>query len=375
MSKENKEMYQYYYDYWSYSDWDSNKLAKLTTPELDIKAIRKYAVIYALEYLDKPKKEFYDEIADKLVQKANLPSSTFSIDKKTLSILEEISDEDSIEQIKDILNKDNIDLKNLKNKISRYVKTFRKEEEPLLSQELRNKVKDYERTKTEVILKDDSEISSLSNAKAYIVAYSSDDSLTKEEFCHENNITSDTFDSYVNIVKTFDHKTHALLLEKNLKKRAKERKKITRNLPKLVEILKQYDKDLPILDYYLMSTTPIEELREIGSEQVQKGKLDRNDFKYIEKLVGENKDLPICSKKDIEKLLKEEIKFNIEFDEQGNYIPESGIKPTPEEKENVIEFLKLKEIPVTKKIYYQAMHKYVNGEILKSKSKQKKKWV
>ena len=373
MSKENKEMYQYYYDYWSYSDWDSNKLAKLTTPELDIKAIRKYAVIYALEYLDKPKKEFYDEIADKLVQKANLPSSTFSIDKKTLSILEEISDEDSIEQIKDILNKDNIDLKNLKNKISRYVKTFRKEEEPLLSQELRNKVKDYERTKTEVILKDGSEISSLSNAKAYIVAYSSDDSLTKEEFCHENNITSDTFDSYVNIVKTFDHKTHALLLEKNLKKRAKERKKITRNLPKLVEILKKYDKDLPILDYYLMSTTPIEELREIGSEQVQKGKLDRNDFKYIEKLVGENKDLPICSKKDIEKLLKEEIKFNIEFDEQGNYIPESGIKPTPEEKENVIEFLKLKEIPVTKKVYYQAMHKYVNGEILKSKSKQKKK--
>lgn len=362
----NNELYKYYYEYWEYADWDNNKLLNITTPELSISQIRKCAKTYATNVLNFSQDEFYKKIARARVCRTR----SITMSDKYFIAFEKLSDASSESDIKDILSREDISIKELKKFIKQYINIYRKNEKTSILDDLKNKIESFEEKQTKVVPKDDGDVASLSNAKAYIGAYVNNSKINKATFCQLNGITSDTFDGYVNIVRTFDHSLYDQLIEKIEDTRKKEKRKLIKKIPTIIENINDKDNSFNVLDYFLITTISLEEFKDICLDLKNKERMSAKDYKTIERFIA-NIHITPCNNKEINNLLKEDIAFNAKFDEKGNFIPDSTIKPSLEEKETVIEFLKLNGIPIDKKIYHLALKRYID-ENINTKGNQKK---
>ena len=105
-------------------------------------------------------------------------------------------------------------------------------------------------------------------------------------------------------------------------------------------------REFDIVDYYEYTKLSFDELLNIT-----KGKLSSADYRILRMFIAKNKNDREMSANDIANIYKNKTVVGVEFDKFGKVIPNTGREITLEEKQNIIRYLKRKNIPITNKTY------------------------
>lgn len=357
-NKTNKEIYKYYYEYWENSKWDTNSLYNLSTSDLDISTIRQGALNYAINNLKKSKDDFYD----KLTKEKKHTNNIFRIKKPLYKLYEMLSDTNDKEEIIKIIKNSKEKISDIEENYISYIKFHRKYEEEQLMKSLTQKIdfyKEYLNNNT-IINENNKQEDIIANANELISIFAINPNISKEEFCISHNITSDEFQELINIVKDNNSPIYSIFIEKIEKQKQKDKENLINAIPFI--ITKLNEKNFSILDYYLITNTPMIDFLDIAKKLLEEEKITYKDFKTLERFICSNKNLKLCKQKDIDKLLKEKLIINPKLNDDDTYEENSGHEITLEEKEEVLEDLKLKNIPVTTLTFCLAIHKYCNNQ-------------
>lgn len=358
------EVFKYYYEYWKQANWQTEKLKNIRTPELDISTIRKGALTYATKYLNIPKEKFYQTLELNRKPKHNILTSSLFI------LFEKLSDETEEQEIIKLIDNSETNLKVILEKIPTYAKKYRTEEYKQILEKLRHVITIYRQEDAKSIKKQDIDKEKLERAHRIIMSYAINDTVTKEDICQDTNITSQEFEEYVNLIKENESMTYTILLHKIEKERAKQIETLKQNIPDIIKILREKPQNFTILDYYSLTTIPVEEFDLICKKMINKKELSSANYILLNsKFIAKNKNMKPCTKHELNTLLDERIILNAQFDENDQYIENSGTEVTKEKKLNIVETLREKNIPVTQKIYYLAIKK------ANSQDKQKQKQI
>ena len=363
MKKENinYEIYKYYYEYWENANWNTNTLSNLSTPDLDVQTIRKGAMTYAKQKLHITPKEFYETLT---ISRKRL-NGINDITNTTFTTLEKLSDTNNEKEIINIISSSKLDIDYLKSKINIYAATYRKKEKEKIINDLKNKINLYkqykENNKTQT--KQTPQEQELKTAHRIILSFSINQDISKEDFCENHDITSKEFESYLKIVKEMDGVTYSMFINKIEHLKDKEKEKLLTNIPLIIKTLKNDNNNFNLLDYYLITTTNLAEFQELAQKLLKQNKITKNEYKILEIFISINKLTKECTSRDIKFLINEKVIVKPEIDEEGRYIENTGTEITPKEKQAILETLKEKSIPISRKVFHQAIQKYANNQL------------
>ena len=370
-NKENiKEICKYYYEYWQNAKWNTKKLANLVTPELDIKKIRKLAITYATDYLNMTEDEFYTKISK---EKSN-QNGNYRVTDTFFKVFESISDTEDYKKVLTIIKENAEYLESNKNKLANqlnnYINVYRTTEKNLKT-ELTEKLQILKaEEKTE---KGKPDTKTIKKAQDYILEYLESD-YDKQEFCQEKNISTETFNKYLEIIKNENTPIYNIYIEKAFENNQKKEQELIQKIPEIIELLKENKNEFNLIDYYLMTNIPLTRLEEICKTEIKNSHLQQRDYiKYLNPFISKNKQIKECSERDIKIMLTNETNIvDFQTDENGNYIPGTGRELSLEEKEQLLNFLKENNIPITKRIFSLAIinyNKYLNQNKIKGVKK------
>lgn len=371
MKNNINEIYKYYYDYWKNANWNTNTISNLSTPDLDTQTIRKGAITYATKQLHISKDKFYETLA---ISRKRLDGNYF-ISNTLFITFEKLSDEEDKQEIIKILTNSNQNLKTIISKLNTYVQTYRTKEKETILKDLKNKIKIYEDYKlglttiTKIPNKEKLQI-----AHRIILSFSINENISKEEFCKNNNIEITEFETYLNLVKENDSITYSMYINKIEHLKSKEKEKLIKNIPLIIEYLKDENNKFNLLDYYLITKTNLTEFQETIQKLLKDKKISQKEYKILETFISKNKNTKECTTRDTNFLLKEKIITNYQIDQEGRYIENSGTEITQEEKQEILEILKEKSIPISRKIFHLAIQKYTNNTLKSNNKIKTKKW-
>ena len=363
MKKENinYEIYKYYYEYWENASWNTNTLANLSTPDLDVQTIRKCAMTYATKKLHITPQEFYETLT---ISRKRL-NGINDITNATFTTLEKLSDTNNEKEIINIISNSKLETTYLKSKINIYAATYRKKEKEQIINDLKNKINLYkqykENNKTQT--KQTPQEQELKTAHRIILSFSINQDISKEDFCETHDITSKEFESYLKTVKEMDGVTYSMFINKIEHLKDKEKEKLLANIPLIIEILKNDNNNFNLLDYYLITTTNLAEFQELAQKLLKQNKITQKEYRLLEVFISKNKLAKECTSRDIKFLINEKVIVKPEIDEEGRYIENTGTEITPQEKLAILETLKEKSIPISRKVFHLAIQKYANNEL------------
>lgn len=366
-----QEICKYYYDYWQNTKWNTKKLANLVTPELDIKKIRKLAIAYATEYLNMTEDELYTKISK---ERGN-QNGNERVSNACFKIFESLSDTEDQTKILIILkenakylNSKNI---NITNQLNNYINVYRSNEKKL-RKDLIQKLKIIKTLKNEKTTnKEKYNKKELSNAKEYILEYIEKD-FNKQEFCKEKNISTETLENYLKLLKEDNNPIYDIYIKKTFLNNQTKEQELIQAIPEIIELLKKDNKkEFNLLEYYLITNIPVTRLEELCQIEVKNGNIKQSDYiKYLKRFITENKQIKECSEKDIRVMLSNEKNIvDFQIDKNGNYINRTGRELTLEEKIQLLDFLKENNVPITKKTFHLAIANY--NKYLKTRKKLK----
>ena len=357
MKKENinYEIYKYYYEYWENANWNTNTLSNLSTPDLDVQTIRKGAMTYARQKLHITPKEFYETLT---ISRKRL-NGINDITNTTFTTLEKLSDTNNEKEIINIISSSKLDIDYLKSKINIYAATYRKKEKEKIINDLYKQYKENSKTQN----KQTPQEQELKTAHRIILSFSINQDISKEDFCESHDITSKEFESYLKIVKEMDGVTYSMFINKIEHLKDKEKEKLLTNIPLIIKTLKNDNNNFNLLDYYLITTTNLAEFQELAQKLLKQNKITKNEYKILEIFISKNKLTKECTSRDIKFLINEKVIVKPEIDEEGRYIENTGTEITPKEKQAILETLKEKSIPISRKVFHQAIQKYANNQL------------
>ena len=361
------EVFKYYYEYWKQANWQTEKIKNIRTPELDISTIRKGALTYATKYLNIPKEEFYQTLELNRKLKRNMLTPSLFI------LFEKLSDETEEQEIIKLIDSSETNLKVILEKIPTYAIKYRTEEYKQILKKLRHDITIYRQKDIKDkkdIKKQEIDEEKLKRAHRIIMSYAINDTATKEDICQEANITSQEFEEYVNLIKENESMTYTILLHKIEKERAKQIETLKQNIPDIIKTLREKPQDFTILDYYSLTTIPVEEFDLICKKMIDQKELSSANYILLNsKFIAKNKDMKPCTEHELNTLLDERMILNAKLDKNDQYIENSGTEVTREEKLDIIETLKEKNIPITQKIYKKKKKKAKQRQKTKTKNK------
>ena len=231
--------------------------------------------------------------------------------------------------------------------------------------DLKNKINLYkqykENSKTQT--KQTPQEQELKTAHRIILSFSINQDISKEDFCESHDITSKEFESYLKIVKEMDGVTYSMFINKIEHLKDKEKEKLLTNIPLIIKTLKNDNNNFNLLDYYLITTTNLAEFQELAQKLLKQNKITKNEYKILEIFISKNKLTKECTSRDIKFLINEKVIVKPEIDEEGRYIENTGTEITPKEKQAILETLKEKSIPISRKVFHQAIQKYANNQL------------
>lgn len=369
----NKELYKYYYDYWKNTGWNTNKLITLATPELTIEDIRKNAKIYASKYLNQTEDEFYKEI-EKI---RNTNSKAFYISQRLFKAYEQISDTNNEEEIIKILDNCDTTIKDIEKKLIEYISFYRKNEKHTLLIKMKNKINIYKKYLNEKQIPSTKSVN-IEEAINGITTFIKSPEKEKSTFCENNNLDQNLFNEYLDVVRQNYPKTYNSYLKKIKTTTEEEYQHLIKQLPKIINYIKNgvptpNNKTLKftLLDYYLITSINYENLKDIAEKEYQKNNITLEERNEVMHFVTKHKNEQQCSERQKQVLINEKITVNSEFNEDGEYIEGSGITPTKEEKEYILNFLEENNIPVTRSIFSNAVQKYADKTLIKQQKNRK----
>ena len=321
-------------------------------------------IIYSLVkngYIDK---EFYKKISIKVANILNDLNNNYKYIhySVTLSILENEINEDIIEII--VKNNPSSLIKTeIRKFISSYRASYTSKEKEELSRSLESKISEAKkRINTKERQKRDKEKAKKEINKVDSIDFSLflDDSIeTVNQFCELVSISKDNYYRYLHILETTNN---ALYLK--IKEKTHCKKETTEYFDNVVEVVKKIrngveDNDsnirkFELLDYFLNTKL---DYSEFINTYINSGKSDIDSLSSIKNFFRENI-LIKYSNKD---------KINIEKELNGTTIFMLNDEPyevTRKEKEEVINFLQERGIPLYIKVYKQALRRHISGKLI-----------
>ena len=321
-------------------------------------------IIYSLVkngYIDK---EFYKKISIKVANILNDLNNNYKYIhySVTLSILENEINEDIIEII--VKNNPSSLIKTeIRKFISSYRASYTSKEKEELSRSLESKISEAKkRINTKERQKRDKEKAKKEINKVDSIDFSLflDDSIeTVNQFCELVSISKDNYYRYLHILETTNN---ALYLK--IKEKTHCKKETTEYFDNVVEVVKKIrngveDNDgnirkLELLDYFLNTKL---DYSEFINTYINSGKSDIDSLSSIKNFFRENILIKYSSKD----------KINIEKELNGTTIFMLNDEPyevTRKEKEEVINFLQERGIPLYIKVYKQALRRHISGKLI-----------
>lgn len=376
MEKQEKQNYleKYCYDYWKRANWNTNKLESLVgRGGIDsIKTARLLAKAHA-EKIGISEDDFYYEIIQ--ANGERVPRK----ERKYQKIFEELSDVDreDREKIIKIVSKYQTEryfkAPILKTFVRSYARFFRENEKEQLETDLQEKIELYrlakeqelkdemkkEKQEKEMKEEDKTKLSPEEEKHYYeVIKQFINSEKSKQNFAKEyskkTGISAPKISSYIKLAEKIDNLTERK--EKHLQEQKQNKyKENEEDITTILEFLKtgvSINEDKPrkfnLLDYYTITKMNPVEMSKLINEIVSK-----NDYiNFKQQIVGEyEKDKGA----DEEKKLKETYKV---LNKEGKLI-----EMTQEDTQYVLNYLKANEIPLTEKVYTQAVKRYVDLEL------------
>lgn len=376
MEKKEKQnnLEKYCYDYWKRANWNTNKLESLIgRGGIDsIKTARLLAKAHA-EKIGISEDDFYYEIIQ--ANGERVPRK----ERKYQKIFEELSDVDreDREKIIKIVSKYQTEryfkAPILKTFVRSYTRFFRENEKEQLETDLQEKIELYrlakeqelkdemkkEKQEKEMKEEDKTKLSPEEEKHYYEVIkqfINSDKSKQNfaKEYSKKTGIPIPKISSYIKLAEKIDNLTERK--EKHLQEQKQNKyKENEEDITTILEFLKtgvSINEDKPrkfnLLDYYTIT-----KMNPVEMSKLINGIVPKNDYiDFMKQITNE-------SARDIE--ADEEKKLN----ETYKVLNKEGklIEMTQEDTQYVLNYLKANEIPLTEKIYTQAVKRYVDLEL------------
>ena len=185
------------------------------------------------------------------------------------------------------------------------------------------------------------------------------------DFCLTNNITTTTFNQYIESIKELDtelyNKYNCYINNIHSKNFAILMSKVSNLIQLIKNGIEENGKkrEFNIVDYYKYTSLSFDELIRIVN-----GKINSSDYRILRTFIAKHKNDKKLSPNDIHNLYNQKDMIGIEFDGNGNVIPGTGREITKEEKEKIIKYLKSNNIPITNKTYNIIFKRWLSGELL-----------
>lgn len=183
-------------------------------------------------------------------------------------------------------------------------------------------------------------------------------------FCLQYNLSLKIFENYVHLIKKHKPDLYQTypdrikeLQEQYFNKHFDEVNLIVNYIENGIienDVLREFN----LLDYYFITKIPL-----LDTLKICEAKLPVEKRIYFRKFISTYKKHKLLSLVDIQSIIDETTVININFDDDGNPIANTGRLITKEEKEEIFNFLKENDIPPIDYIYIIALNRLINGNL------------
>lgn len=328
---------------------------------------------YLLEYL-KVKEDDLTENQRYLVF-AN-QSDLFRIsDINTRNLIRKIIESENIEAIDMAVKDSGLERNYVLSKFRIYKKFYKLEDQKKFYTKFEEYLKDQKEKRYELLKETHTKEkynNSLKKARKVVNEFLDNENLTFDEFLEVHNMAKETFKKYINAINMYDKELYDKYINAISSKKKENEDNINLELKLLEEgILNGYEenglkREFDIIDYLLITKIPITKIGRFNLNSVDKkvrATLNKfkNNYKYV------NKE----DKRELNNIMENSRTFGVKFDNKGNIIPGSGRTITNEERDNLINYLRERDLPVNNCTYNIILKRYINGFIDFTNAKKK----
>lgn len=365
--EDKKCVLEYIYKYCQDNEYMKNKIEQLAKSlEMSPTTIRRYAQKYALEYLGYTEEQYNEQKA--VFIQANMKRIYYGRQTKVKQAYEKLLKVNTIEEIVLVIENSQVDLIQLKERVADFVIVYKNGNEKI-EEELKQKIKMYINYIMEQKRREMEELSRKENEAKLPIAikvvslYLNDKNNTSvNEYCKNNNISIDTFNEYIELLKNEDSKLYYSYLKKIEYVQNQEENNNLEKIKLIIFYIKngieEYGqvREFDIIDYFMIIDVGLDKALKLAKDNFSK-----EDFiilaKFVDKNITGNKNNSSC----IRQIMKEKVILNYQKDASGLPIPGTEEVLERTEKEKLINYLKEYNIPLNLKTYNCILKRYKSG--------------
>ena len=256
------------------------------------------------------------------------------------------------------LNEIDYPFKELRNNLQEYILLYRPDMlfNEVLKNELQRKLNIYQK-----YLNNQKTVNIYKTSTSYhmqIIQSFMESNYSLKRFCFQNNISVLTFKNYITRIKTIDPIFYQELMENIKLKEEIQKETIKDDVYTILNKIKELGNNFSIIDFLTLTNYSFDEIIQLGDLI-----LDPSDTRLLRIHVSNFKNVKNFrnySEKDIQNIFTDKLVINID----GNLI-----KMSFEDKENIINYLKEHDIPISSTSYRDASIRYYNNTLFTSPSK------
>lgn len=253
-----------------------------------------------------------------------------------------------------------------------------------LREDLFNKLKIYhdylklnrDRVKEEQKIKDKSQYvkENLATAVSIVINFINGKYDNTEKYCLDIQLEKTDFDKYLELVRQNDEQLYNKYLQHIESNKNKVYEDLLSKALIVINLIKNgveekgAKRDFDLVDYYKYLPLGFDRMLRIFREN-----LDLDDYKLLSTYINKNKNDKELSDTEINNIYNMKTIVNVQLDEENKVIPGTGREITVEEKQNIVNYLRNNNIPVTNKTYNIIYRRWLSGELVLETEKDKTK--
>lgn len=183
-------------------------------------------------------------------------------------------------------------------------------------------------------------------------------------YCDNINLDKKMFDKYLNLIKENDEKIYNNYLEHEERVKKQQHDDLVFRALKVIDMMKNgvdqngIKKEFDLIDYYRYLPLGFDRMLRIVRDSI-----NIEDYKLLGSYIETVKTDRELSENEINCIYNTKTITGIQFDEEKKIIPGTGREITKEEKQNIINYLKVNNIPVTNKTYNIIYKRWLSGNL------------
>ena len=195
-----------------------------------------------------------------------------------------------------------------------------------------------------------------------------------DKYCNSINLDKKIFDKYLGLIKENDEKTYNEYIQHEERIKNQIRDDLVSRTLKVIDMMKNgvvengVKREFDLTDYYRYLPLDFDKMLRIVRDSI-----NTEDYKNLGMYIGTIKNDKELSENEINGIYSMKTIVGVQFDEENKAIPGTGREITVEEKQNIINYLKTNNIPVTNKTYNIIYRRWLSGKLILEEKKDKKK--